>query len=359
MMEFFLRISIVVGASIALGFSYLLYSFLSFKFFSKKYPNYDRDFTSEEEVYFSQSAQSIRDLYASPLKFPKWYSWFLYTAYVPTMLLTWFLAFIVWVILAVLAKRELKTQYPDALMLETADVGLSAFFILFACIFFAGWMLYFVSGFSKRMALFVPMKSNIHGFDQEAVRESHIARLEHSIRKNANSINEPFSAKVFIRNKNLFYTRLCGWLGLIILLPGLVFAIFDLRQFTAVTSEGLFQRASYISRDVKKLNFNELDIVKFRCKAVEGGVPHINYDLFLGDEKIFESKKVIDKIDAVYELDKKLRTALVEIRPYIITTDDEEKYSLDMGCLETLKVKGNSDKVETIFHVADYLDKVP
>lgn len=359
-MKFFIEIVITLAATIALGLSYVLFNFVRFKYFSSKYSDYDREFSTEEQNFFKQSSTAITVLYNSPPKFPRWYSWYLYTAFVPTMLLTWLIAFIAWVGLAWMAKVELEARYPDALVLQTTELGISALFILFACIFIAGWLLYFISGFSKRLALFVVMNSDAHGFDKSSVKEGHVFRLEHNIRTSKLSVDEVFEPKVFVRNKIKLYKRFLGWCSLIILLAGLVFAIFDLRQFTVVTPEGLFKRSNYYSKKIERLEYNEVEIVKFRCHTHDDGVQHTSYDLFLNKDSVIEIENIEQKLDSIYLLDKKLRRALVEVRPYIYSPDDgEEIYRLEKTCLDAIGDPSNIDRVKSIFHVDQYLGKTP
>lgn len=361
-MEMLLEIGLTIVGTIVFGLLYLVFNFFRSKYLSKKYIGYDRYFSITEKQYFSESKAVINELYRAPPKFPKWYSWFLYTAFVPTIFFTVFIAFIAWMPLVWLATKELHAKYSNAFLLETVEtsfVGFSFFFIMFSCVFFAGWLLYYLTGFFEKMALFVAMKSDAHGFNEDAIEESHILRLEHDIRAHKLLTNEPFEPRAFIIEKSAFYRQVFGWLGLAILLPGLVFAIFDLRQFTAVTSEGLFMRSSYLSKDIKQLSFSDIEIVKFRCHIREDGEQHVSYDLFLNKEDKVEIRNIVDKIDGVFELDMKLRQASVKIRPYISSNDGGEKYLLEKTCVDAVTSSVNIDKIESVFHLSEYLGAKP
>jgi len=359
-MEFLLRIGVAIGVTIAIGLVYCLYAFLRFQYFSKKYADYDRELSKDEKSFFEQSADAIQDIYEFPPNFPKWYSWFLYLAYVPTMMLCFGIGFFVWEILVRFAEKGLNAQYSDVLFFQGPEIGPALIFGLFACIFLAGWLLYFVSSFSKRMSLFVPMKSDAAGFDESSIMAGHVLRLEHTLRLNRISIEEPFDAKVFIANKIYYYRQLMGWLGTIIILPGLMLSIFDLRQFRAITTEGLIMRQSYWDKNIKQIQFNEIDIVKFRCHIHDDGEVHASYNFIIDEKNIVEIKDIESKLTLLSGLDDILRKYNVKIRPNISLSDNGlSDYQLDQKCIREMSKYADLDTVNKVFHVEKYLIEKP
>ena len=202
-----------------------LYVWLSYKLRQKRYPDYDRTLNLVEEKYVQNAAKSlIAERALTQANAPRWYSIFLYCSFLPTMFLSWIVVGLVFGVLFLAFGMNLK----DIFALSNADltsnwdngaIGLLGGGV--AGILLAGWVLYSLSQRTDELAKFVALKSDMHGFDLDAIHARQVALIEHQIRMKTIILPHNFDVLQFLRGRNESYKVMCRRIFIWVMLSSL------------------------------------------------------------------------------------------------------------------------------------------
>ena len=317
----------------------------------KKYDGYRRDLNQSEIDWLENAKAELLQLREDTKTYPKWYGWFLKLAFLPTMLLWWGILFV----LAVMIGRVFKPYSyspADAVLVETGGAMPVVGFI-FVGILLAGWSLYWLILRSNKLSNYVALKSDISGYDVDAIHNSQILLLAHHMRARIVSPFDSFDAERFLRGRNLSYASgFLTWAKVTFVLTAFLF-IFDLKYFRALYPDHIASSGPYFSLgQIETLSFLEISKVELRCHISKGNMS-AKYILFIKGKELVRFDIDNDTIDSIYELDLKLRDNKTIIQAHAKKKSGVVKrHWLQERCVDRIVEEHSlkADKVNSIFH---------
>ena len=306
-MKFLLTILVVVAFSVLAFGSVFLTNWVIHRRNLNKYDNYDRELSKQDMDYLSTAEAALET--AAKLKTPKWYKIFLYTAFIPTMFLSWGVLAIVfglaYLVLTILVPA--KTSNELIYSLGSNGVGVLSCSV-FAGLFLAGATLYALSLRKQALSNFIALNSDINGFDGEKVRQNILHKLEHNLRRRALFSTSKFPLDACLNEVNRSYRdgMLKGFYGCMI--GAVVFGILDLRSQTLFFPDKIVSSGAYFSLGIKEdISYSDISHVELDCYR-DDGQPNGSYTLLRGSEKIARIHMRDETLEPLDVINQKLRS---------------------------------------------------
>jgi len=303
-MEFIWTIVISIGALVAFYFFYyLILRYLHARNLAR-FDNYDRALSAQDQTYIEQAVIDLET--AANIKNPNWYGIFLYTAFLPTMFLSWAILgagfFVLYVLINAINKPTEGVIFQIGGHLAGALIA-----VVFAGIFLAGVMLYSVSMRKTQLSNYIALNSNLSGFDKVAVRQGLLVKIEHKIRSREQKTSSNFSADKFLKDVNRSYRDGCLKWFYGCMFVALIVGIFDLRSQASFYPDRVVSSGAYFSLSPKQeIAYEDITHVDLNCYLSDDH-PNANYTLRVGENDVVTVSLDRENIIAMSQVNAILR----------------------------------------------------
>lgn len=347
---------------IVIGFSFFAividFVFNHFRNLSRlnKHCGYDRPLTSKERAYIESAQAALIDAGEQVKTYPKWYGWFLAFGYLPVM----FAMMAVFVGSMVLLTMVLSKLIiiADGAEITSDNFGASILLGVFGGVIFAGAIMYMLTLRSDRLSQYIALNSDIWGFDTEAIHHRQIAHVVNSVRAHEIDIDYPFDVAAFLRWRNISYRNGCFKWTAVIMLPAIIFSIFDARNQQVLYEDHLLLRGSYFSVfPMKNILVTEIDRVDVRCFR-EDGNNDLDYIIWKDGKELISFDVNEENLTPLYKLDQKIRSQDVEFRPHARRKKGQITRSFyHAKCVDTSlqEYATRGTEIKSVLHVGDGL----
>jgi hypothetical protein len=359
-MSFLREMGVIFG--IVIGFSFFAividFVFNHFRNLSRlnKHCGYDRPLTSKERAYIESAQAALIDAGEQVKTYPKWYGWFLAFGYLPVM----FAMMAVFVGSMVLLTMVLSKLIiiADGAEITSDNFGASILLGVFGGVIFAGAIMYMLTLRSDRLSQYIALNSDIWGFDTEAIHHRQIAHVVNSVRAHEIDIDYPFDVAAFLRWRNISYRNGCFKWTAVIMLPAIIFSIFDARNQQVLYEDHLLLRGSYFSVfPMKNILVTEIDRVDVRCFR-EDGNNDLDYIIWKDGKELISFDVNEENLTPLYKLDQKIRSQDVEFRPHARRKKGQITRSFyHAKCVDTSlqEYATRGTEIKSVLHVGDGL----
>lgn len=346
-MNFVWTIVIVVAFSLFAILSVFLMNWVFHKRNLAKYDNYGREL-SREDMDFLIAAQEALDS-AAKVKTPKRYGIFLYTAFIPTMFMSWavlagFGILLLGFVKSIIPGLELPKNTVHQIGGEVNGALIAG---VFAGLFLAGGVLYGVSLLKQSLSNFIALNSNINGFDRENVKQGLLLKLEHQLRSRVLFSTSKFSVDAFLNGVNRTYRDSCLKVFYGCMIAVLVFGILDLRSQRIFFTDKIVSSGPYFSLGINEdISYSAITHVEIDCYR-DDGHPKGSYTLFRGPERIARIHIKGKTVEPLGIINQKIRSE--GSAQFISRKMKDDRKRLTEKCVQQLGEKlGQADVVKTI-----------